>query len=104
MNLSLRLIAYALVFVGAADAPLFAAEKSAKPNLVIILADDQGWGDLSLNGNTNLRTGDYEAAVHYTCPEADAGSAIELSFNGSKLEGKVSPAWNPPLLDKQDPS
>jgi arylsulfatase A-like enzyme len=28
----------------------------ARPNVVIILADDQGWGDLSLNGNTNLRT------------------------------------------------
>src|SRR5579872_1023871 len=29
---------------------------SAKPNIVIILADDQGWGDLSVNGNTNLST------------------------------------------------
>jgi arylsulfatase A-like enzyme len=28
----------------------------AAPNVVVILADDQGWGDLSLNGNTNLRT------------------------------------------------
>ena len=27
-----------------------------KPNVVIILADDQAWGDLSLNGNTNLQT------------------------------------------------
>ena len=27
-----------------------------KPNVIIILADDQGWGDLSLNGNTNLST------------------------------------------------
>ena len=28
----------------------------AKPNLVVFLTDDQGWGDLSLNGNTNLST------------------------------------------------
>jgi len=28
----------------------------APPNIVIILADDQGWGDLSVNGNTNLST------------------------------------------------
>ncbi len=28
----------------------------AKTNLVVILTDDQGWGDLSLNGNTNLST------------------------------------------------
>ena len=27
-----------------------------KPNIVIILADDQGWGDLSMNGNKNIRT------------------------------------------------
>ncbi|NQT88445.1 sulfatase-like hydrolase/transferase, partial [bacterium] len=27
-----------------------------RPNVVMILADDQGWGDLSLHGNTNLKT------------------------------------------------
>ena len=27
-----------------------------KPNVVVILADDQGWGDLSVHGNTNLST------------------------------------------------
>ncbi len=27
-----------------------------KPNVVIILSDDQGWGDLSYHGNTNLNT------------------------------------------------
>src|SRR5687767_12809952 len=27
-----------------------------KPNIVVILSDDQGWGDLSINGNTNLST------------------------------------------------
>ena len=27
-----------------------------RPNVIIILTDDQGWGDLSMNGNTNLST------------------------------------------------
>lgn len=27
-----------------------------RPNVVIFLADDQGWGDLSINGNTDLST------------------------------------------------
>ncbi len=27
-----------------------------KPNIVIILSDDQGWGDLSINGNVNIST------------------------------------------------
>jgi arylsulfatase A-like enzyme len=32
------------------------AQPRRRPNVVVILADDQGWGDLSINGNTNLRT------------------------------------------------
>lgn len=27
-----------------------------RPNVVIVLADDQGWGDISVQGNTNLKT------------------------------------------------
>lgn len=27
-----------------------------KPNIILILSDDQGWGDLSMNGNGNVRT------------------------------------------------
>jgi len=32
------------------------AASGARPNVVILLADDQGWGDLSFNGNTNVAT------------------------------------------------
>jgi arylsulfatase A-like enzyme len=32
------------------------AEGAGKPNIVMILTDDQGWGDLSINGNRNLST------------------------------------------------
>ena len=31
-------------------------KKISKPNIIMILTDDQGWGDLSLNGNSNLST------------------------------------------------
>ena len=27
-----------------------------KPNIIIILSDDQGWGDLGITGNTNIET------------------------------------------------
>ena len=30
--------------------------KSPRPNVVVILTDDQGWGDLKVSGNTNLAT------------------------------------------------
>ncbi|MCP5110889.1 MAG: sulfatase-like hydrolase/transferase, partial [bacterium] len=33
-----------------------APDSREQPNVVIILADDQGWGDLSLHGNTNIST------------------------------------------------
>ena len=36
--------------------PIKADEPRASPNVVIFLADDQGWGDLSCHGNTNLTT------------------------------------------------
>ncbi|MCF0040459.1 sulfatase-like hydrolase/transferase [Dyadobacter fanqingshengii] len=32
------------------------ANAQSKPNIIVILADDQGWGDLSINGNANVRT------------------------------------------------
>lgn len=35
---------------------LNASPRRDRPNVLVILADDQGWGDLSINGNTNLST------------------------------------------------
>ncbi|MBT4691714.1 MAG: sulfatase-like hydrolase/transferase, partial [Planctomycetaceae bacterium] len=32
-----------------------------RPNILIVLTDDQGWGDLSLNGNKNLETPNIDA-------------------------------------------
>jgi arylsulfatase A-like enzyme len=39
----------AVSFVQAQDAP-------RRPNIVVFLSDDQGWGDLSIHGNSNLST------------------------------------------------
>jgi len=49
-----------------------------------------------------LTSGAYELAVYYTCAPADVGSTIELSFNGRALQGRVVPAWDPPLITDQD--
>ncbi|HQX50416.1 MAG TPA: arylsulfatase [Planctomycetaceae bacterium] len=46
------------------------------PNVLIVVADDQGWGDLSLHGNTNLSTPNIDALAtagaqfehFYVCP------------------------------------
>lgn len=49
-----------------------------------------------------VTAGDYSVEILYTCPESDAGSKIELSFNGSKLIGKVVPGFESPLYTNQD--
>ena len=41
-------------------------------------------------------TGRYEAVLYYTCAAEDAGAVVELSFNGSTIEGKAE-AHDPPL-------
>lgn len=46
--------------------------------------------------------GTYEVSIDYTCPPADAGSTIELSFQDSRLTGSVQPGWDPPLYTNQD--
>ena len=48
----------------------------AKPNVLVILTDDQGWGDLSIHGNTNLDTPNVDSLARdgvlfdrfYVCP------------------------------------
>jgi arylsulfatase A-like enzyme len=52
------------------------APAAEKPNILVFLADDQGWGDLSVNGNTNLKTPHVDALARdgasferfYVCP------------------------------------
>ncbi|MFT5465235.1 MAG: arylsulfatase A-like enzyme [Verrucomicrobiales bacterium] len=46
---------------------------AGSPNVVVILTDDQGWGDLSLNGNTNLNTPNIDSL-------ARDGAAFERFF------------------------
>jgi arylsulfatase A-like enzyme len=46
--------------------------------------------------------GNYSVEILYTCPMADAGSTVELAFQGSSITGKVSPGWDPPLFTNQD--
>jgi arylsulfatase A-like enzyme len=50
----MRLSLFALMLVALLAGAARAAD--ARPNVVVFLADDQGWGDLSVHGNTNLQT------------------------------------------------
>lgn len=52
------------------------AGAAERPNVIVILSDDQGWGDFSLNGNTNLSTPNVDSLARdgaqfsrfYVCP------------------------------------
>ena len=49
-----------------------------------------------------VNAGTYVVTLDYTCPQADVGSKLELSFEGTLLKGKVTDAWDPPLITDQD--
>lgn len=42
--------------IAAITVALLLASGGARPNIVVVLADDQGWGDLGINGNPAART------------------------------------------------
>ncbi|MEN6324142.1 MAG: arylsulfatase [Proteiniphilum sp.] len=46
--------------------------------------------------------GRFEVEIYYTCPPEDVGAIIELSFADKKLVNKVSEAYNPPLMGKEN--
>ena len=45
----------------------------------------------------SVKTGSYRVDLYYTCPKADIGSTIELSFNDSRLSGTIVEPHDPPI-------
>ncbi len=60
MHLSAVLLVFALTAC-AASAPRPGGGTARRPNVVIIITDDQGYGDLGANGNTHIRTPNLDA-------------------------------------------
>ncbi len=60
--------------------PPVSIDKERRPNIVLIVTDDQGWGDLSRNGNKNLQT-----------PNVDALAAQGVSFENFYVQPVCSP-------------
>lgn len=69
-----------LAFFQGCNESVSPSQKAPPPNIVFILTDDQGWGDLSWSGNTNLQTPNIDAL-------ANNGAAFEHFF--------VSPVCSP---------
>jgi arylsulfatase A-like enzyme len=72
--MSPRIPLLALAFAALLSLPARAAD--SRPNVLVILADDQGWGDLSANGNRLTRTPNIDTIAQdgasfqrfYVCP------------------------------------
>src|SRR5437016_4569658 len=72
-----------------------AAIGAARPNVVIILADDEGWGDLSVNGNTNVSTPNIDSLAKtgallehfFVCPVCSPTRAEFLTGRYHSREG-----------------
>ncbi len=77
--------------------PHGAIERSANAPNCSFFKNWTGLGD-SITWDVEVATaGTYEAAIDYTCPAADVGATVELSLNGSRVQGTVTDANDPPL-------
>ena len=36
---------------------------ASKPNIILVMADDQGWGDMAYNGHPTLKTPNFDQAA-----------------------------------------
>jgi arylsulfatase A-like enzyme len=69
-------VLFPLMVAATATVSKTAQAREGKPNVVVVLADDQGWGDLSVHGNVNLETPHIDSLARdgalfdrfYVCP------------------------------------
>ncbi|MEM6366266.1 MAG: sulfatase-like hydrolase/transferase, partial [Planctomycetota bacterium] len=65
-----NLITILLLTLAVTCDPIYAADTASRPNIVLVMADDQGWGETSFNGHPILKT-----------PELDAMALAGLRMN-----------------------
>ena len=89
----MRAINYLTVLCGGISAPLAChAQDSPKdhPNIILLMADDMGWGDVGFNGNTEIKTPglDQMASEGIVFDRFYAGSAVCSPTRGSCITGR----------------
>ncbi|MGB3778039.1 MAG: arylsulfatase, partial [Tunicatimonas sp.] len=74
------LLSAALALIGCTSSSPAEETPPTPPNVILIMSDDQGWGDLSLHGNPNLQT-----------PNIDQLAAEGVSFDRFFVSAVCSP-------------
>lgn len=105
----------AVLFLHGMSAEVNASSESKLPNIVVILADDLGYGDVSfLNADSKIQTPRMDALAKegVWATDAHAPSAIcspsryamltgRYAWRGSMKTGRLNP-WDPPAIKKED--
>src|SRR5690606_24875186 len=93
MNSTFKCNPYAYYFTIIASCLLFISELNAQnqsPNIILIMTDDQGWGDTGYNGHPLLKTPNLDAmvsnGVEFT--RFYAASAVCSPTRGSVITGR----------------
>ncbi len=60
---TLTILAITLFFSQSISQRRAFAASQGKPNIVLVMADDQGWGDMAYNGNLNIFTPNFDEAA-----------------------------------------
>ena len=61
------------------------------PNIIIVLTDDQGWGDLSLHGNSNIRTPNLDQIANNGVRVIIAG--LDMDYLGNPFGPMPNPKY-----------
>ncbi len=49
-----------------------------------------------------MQTGEYQVTLYYTCKEGDEGATFQLTHGGSRLQGTIETAHDPPLTGMEN--
>ncbi len=100
---TLRVLTFLLTAFGPAMLPVRAAAPAAKPNIVLMMADDQGWGETGYNGHPNLetpvldemaRTGLRLDRFYAASPVCSPTRASVMTGRHANRSGAFAPNWS----------
>jgi arylsulfatase A-like enzyme len=90
---SLWLLLHLLLCFAVDDIPLSERLAGSRPNIVLIMADDMGWGDIGANWPNTRDTPflDYLASISIRLPDYHSGASVCSASRAALLTGRLTP-------------